>query len=189
MRGVGAVDHVGGVDVGWRIPDRSAETAARSRSARSAPAMPGYCASNALPSFSPTGKIHRGIQNHLGFFFRGFDQLRRDRLRRRRCGAGGGREHSAKRKRARAFQNLASGKLWLSHGADPFAPNLSAERPAAFDRQSEPDFGASGNGGFGRCNDAQHRAVRCFDHVVAVGAEKHLARHGGLDGILGCCRG
>src|SRR5450631_1928125 len=61
---------------------------------------------------------------------------------------------------------------------------LSAERAAALGRQRQPDFGAPGNGAFRRCDDAQGGAVGCLDHVVAVGAEEHLTRHGGLDRVL-----
>src|SRR5580698_10219569 len=67
---------------------------------------------------------------------------------------------------------------------------LSAERAAAFRRQRQPDFGTPSDRGFGGCHDdAQGGAIRCLDHVVAVGAEKHLPRHGGLDGVVRRRRG
>src|SRR5260221_6876680 len=46
--------------------------------------------------------------------------------------------------------------------------SLSAQRPAAFRRQREPDLGASGNGVFRRGHDAQGGAVGGLDHVVAA---------------------
>src|SRR5580658_10125302 len=61
---------------------------------------------------------------------------------------------------------------------------LSAERPATFRRQREPDFRTLGNSGFGIRDHAQRRAVGGLDHVVTAGAEKHLAGHGGLHGVL-----
>src|SRR5665213_14606 len=61
---------------------------------------------------------------------------------------------------------------------------LSFQRAAAFGRQRQPHFGALGDRVVGRRHDAQHGAVCCLDHVVAAGAEKHLAGHGGLDDVL-----
>src|SRR5258705_597651 len=60
----------------------------------------------------------------------------------------------------------------------------SVERTAAFRRQGEPDLGSLRNRILGGGDDAQCRAVRGFDHVVAACPEKHLACHGGLDRIL-----
>src|SRR6202011_4153313 len=60
-------------------------------------------------------QVHGGIQHHLGFLLRRFDQLRRDRLRRRRFGASRRREHGSERERGRAFQNVASGNFFLIH--------------------------------------------------------------------------
>jgi hypothetical protein len=56
-------------------------------------------------------KIHRRIQDHLGFLARGLDQFGRDRCGRRRRGAGRGGEHGSQRQRRgalqRALQNVA----------------------------------------------------------------------------------
>src|SRR5580692_187422 len=150
--------------------------------------MPGYCVSKALPSFSPTGKSIAEYSTTLASFFAASIS----------CGViasdGGASARAAEANAGPSATALAPFKISrLESFGFLMAPTcslpLSAERPAAFRRQSEPDFGAPGNGGFRRCNNAQHRAVGCFDHVIAVGAEKHLAGHGGLDGIPGCRRG
>jgi hypothetical protein len=64
-------------------------------------------------------KIDRGVPDHLAFFPGRLDQLRCDRLGRRRIGAHGGCEHGAERKPARALQralqNVAPGKFSPLH--------------------------------------------------------------------------
>src|SRR5882757_5686020 len=65
---------------------------------------------------------------------------------------------------------------------------LSAQRAAPVRRKIKPDLGASCNGLVGCRDDPQRRSIRRFDHIVAVGAEKDLARHHGLDGIIGARR-
>jgi hypothetical protein len=52
-------------------------------------------------------KVDRGVPDHLAFFFRRFDQLRRDRLGRRRLGADGRCEHGSERQRGRGFEDVA----------------------------------------------------------------------------------
>src|ERR1700759_1928566 len=70
-------------------------------------------------------------------------------------------------------------------GACGSGAGLALQRAAPLGRQIEPDLGAARHRVFGRRDDAQHRAVRRLDHVIAAGTEKDLPRYGGLDGILG----
>src|ERR1700744_630534 len=73
------------------------------------------------------------------------------------------------------------GFLLLAFMASSLVVGLSFKRAAAFGRPGQPDLGAFFDLIFGRRHDAQHRAVRCFDHVVAARAQKYLAGHGRLD--------
>src|SRR5882757_4876491 len=81
--------------------------------------------------------------------------------------------------RLESFRFFIASSRWLL---------LSAQRPATLGRQREPNLGTRWNGVLRRRNDAQGRAISRFDHIVAAGAEKHLPRHGGLDGIPGRLR-
>jgi len=51
-------------------------------------------------------QVDRGVPDHLAFFFGRFDQLRRDRLGRRRLRARGGCEYGSKRQRGRGLQRV-----------------------------------------------------------------------------------
>ena len=96
-------------------------------------------------------QVDRGVPDHLAFLLRRFDQLRRDGFGRRRLGAGGRGEHGSERQRGRD----ALSALWRTSRLESlrfFIASscllLSAQRPAAFGRQREPDLGAPGNRGF-----------------------------------------
>src|SRR5215213_247316 len=66
--------------------------------------------------------------------------------------------------------------------------SLTAQRPATFRRQRQPDLGAPRHRVVGRRHHAQGGAIWRFYHVVAAGTEKDLTRHRGLDGILAVLR-
>src|SRR6266851_8806317 len=147
--------------------------------------IPGYCASKALPSFSPTGRSMAEYSTTLASFFAASIN----------CGviacAGGASARAAD-----------ANTVPSANAVEPFSTSrreslclfiasilllrilLSTERAPAFGRQKKPDLAALGNGGFRARNDAQRRAVGCFDHVVAACAEKYLPRHRGLDRVL-----
>ena len=106
MRGVGRIHHIDGVDVaGIFLPD----------------ALEHPLGAGALDlhldtrefllegAGNPFGdrQIDRGVPDHLALFFRGLDQLRRDRFGRRRLGARWSCEHGAERERGRALQDVA----------------------------------------------------------------------------------
>src|SRR6185437_9203683 len=52
-------------------------------------------------------QVDRGVPDHLAFFFRSLDQLRRDGFGRRRLRARGRREYRAERQRGRTLEDVA----------------------------------------------------------------------------------
>src|SRR5436853_6331347 len=60
------------------------------------------------------------------------------------------------------------------------ARSLSAQRPAAFGWQAEPDVASLTDDIAGPGHDTQRRAVCCFDQIVAACAQKHLPYHADL---------
>src|ERR1700688_1303354 len=144
--------------------------------------MPGYFASKALASFSPTG---RSIAEYMITL----PSLVAASTSSGVIATGGG--AAARAGEANTALSASAVVPFKTFRLENFlaiivSSTLSpAQRAAAFRRQREPDLGTPGNGVFGRRHHPQGGAVRGLDHVVAAGAEKHLPRHGGLDRILG----
>src|SRR5580704_11146971 len=145
-------------------------------------AMPGYFASNALPSFSPTGRSMAEYRITL-------PSLLAASTSSGVIATGGG--ASARAGEANTAPSANAVVPFKTFRLENFlaiivsSMLLSAQRAAAFRRQRQPDLGAPANRVFGRRHHPQGGAVQGLDHVVAAGAEKHLPRHGGLDRILG----
>ena len=81
--------------------------------------MPGYFASNVLPSRSANGEIHGGVEGELALLLRRLDQRGRDRrrLRRRRAQRG---SKTVGRQRGSGLEHVAPGETKLGHGFLPW---------------------------------------------------------------------
>ena len=183
MRGIGAVDHVDGADAGGKFLRDPLEQPLRA-GALDLHGNAGIFCLERLAELLADRKVHRGIQHHLGFLVRRVDQLRRDGLGRRRLRRGQAtRTRFQARARSSAFKIVAPGKLFALHrviSASCYRLNARQRSGGSVSQTSVPL-------GTAFSVDVTTRNVvpsRCLDHGVAAGAEKHLARHGGLDGVL-----
>src|SRR3954470_1757016 len=146
--------------------------------------MPGYCASNALPSFSPTGRSIDEYRISLPSFFAAST---RSGVIATGSGAWArtGEANTAPVASAAApcrMSRLESFRAFIA--SSRFLLFLPAQRPAALGWQCQPDLAAFLHAGFGRGGGAQTGAVGYLRHVVSVGTEKDLPRDDGLDRIL-----
>ena len=103
-------------------------------------------------------QIDRGVPDHLAFFFRGLDQLRRDRFGRRRLRRAREANTVPSASAVGAFQNVAPDDFLFFIASSLFSGCYRLQRAAALGRQRQPDLGALGNGVVGRGDD---RAAPC----------------------------
>src|ERR1700752_1499422 len=90
----------------YSCPMRWNTRSAPVRSTRTA--IPGYFASKAFASFSATGRVRRGVVDHLAFLLGRIDQRRCDRLGRWCARHHAGRECAACKQRACALEHVTT---------------------------------------------------------------------------------
>src|SRR6478735_11569937 len=150
--------------------------------------MPGYAASKALPSFSPTGRSIDEYKISLPSFFAASTSAGV-------IATGSGVwARTGEANTAPAASVAAPCRMSRLESFRPFIASsrflllLPAQRPAALGRQRQPDLAAFLHTDFGRRGGAQTGAVGHLHHVVARGAEIDLTRDDALDGIRGRSR-